>query len=262
MSIRIGHASIDEANKINGGSAGDQTGKEVCVRTWYKHTKGWVLLRCLDAAAREKIAQAMERACANPAIGYDQYQRDSLWNHIQDKGYDPSQTTKNVETDCSALVRVCIAYAFQRDVAGNIRTINEPATLVSTGLFERLDDAKYCDSSDYLLRGDILCTPVSGHTVVVLDNGARVSNATTTTTSKTEEGFKVNMKELKKGCAGKQVKTLQALLIGYGYSCGKSGADGDFGAATDSALRKYQKANGLTVDGVAGPKTWAKMLGV
>ena len=86
------------------------------------------------------------------------------------------------------------------------------------------------------------------------------TSAPTTTTQK--EGFKVNMKELKKGCAGKQVKTLQALLIGYGYSCGKSGADGEFGSGTDSALRKYQKANGLTVDGVAGPKTWAKLLGI
>ena len=87
------------------------------------------------------------------------------------------------------------------------------------------------------------------------------STATTTTTQK-EEGFEVNMKTLKKGCAGKQVKTLQALLIGYGYDCGKYGADGDFGAATDSALRKYQKATDLTVDGVAGPKTWAKLLGI
>ena len=86
------------------------------------------------------------------------------------------------------------------------------------------------------------------------------SNATTTTIQK-EEGFKVNMKTLKKGCAGKQVKTLQSLLIGYGYSCGKYGADGEFGSGTDSALRKYQKANGLTVDGVAGPKTWATLLG-
>ena len=82
------------------------------------------------------------------------------------------------------------------------------------------------------------------------------------TTTQKEEGFKVNMKTLKKGCTGKQVETLQALLIGYGYPCGKSGADGDFGAATDAAMRKYQKANGLTVDGIAGPKTWAKMLGI
>ena len=86
------------------------------------------------------------------------------------------------------------------------------------------------------------------------------SAATTTTTTK--EGFKVNMKTLRKGDKGAQVKALQALLIGYDYDCGRSGADGDFGGATDSALRKYQSRNGLTVDGVAGPKTWAKLLGI
>ena len=87
-------------------------------------------------------------------------------------------------------------------------------------------------------------------------------SAATTTTTQKEEGFKVNMKTLRKRSYGKQVKTLQALLIGYGYDCGRSGADGDFGGATDSALRKYQSRNGLTVDGVAGPKTWAKLLGI
>ena len=30
--IKIGHASIDENGKITGGKAGDQTGKEVCIR--------------------------------------------------------------------------------------------------------------------------------------------------------------------------------------------------------------------------------------
>lgn len=88
---------------------------------------------------------------------------------------------------------------------------------------------------------------------------AHVTTPAPTTTTK--EGYAVNMKTLKKGCYGKQVKTLQALLIGYGYDCGRSGADGDFGGATDSALRKFQSRNGLTVDGVAGPKTWAKLLG-
>ena len=83
----------------------------------------------------------------------------------------------------------------------------------------------------------------------------------TTTTAKKEE-FKVEMKTLKKGATGPQVQALQALLIGYGYDCGRTGADGQFGGATDSALRKYQSRNGLTVDGVAGPKTWAKMLGI
>ena len=83
-----------------------------------------------------------------------------------------------------------------------------------------------------------------------------------TTTITTKEGYDVNMKTLKKGDKGAQVKTMQALLIGYGYDCGKYGTDGDFGAATDAALRKYQTGNNLTVDGIAGPKTWAVLLGI
>ena len=171
--VRIGHASIDEKGRIKNGTAGDQSGREVCIRDWYCHTKGWVVLRCKDAASRERIAEAMEKACANAMIGYDQNQRDSLFQNVKNAGFDPSKTTKQVETDCSALVRVCIAYAYGRDVAGNIRTVSLPKTLVNTGHFEKLTAKKYCTGTEYLLRGDILCTPVSGHTVVVLDDGSR-----------------------------------------------------------------------------------------
>ena len=39
MSVMIGHASIDENGRITGGAAGDQSGTEVCKRTWYnKHS--------------------------------------------------------------------------------------------------------------------------------------------------------------------------------------------------------------------------------
>jgi peptidoglycan hydrolase-like protein with peptidoglycan-binding domain len=37
-------------------------------------------------------------------------------------------------------------------------------------------------------------------------------------------------------------------------------ADGEFGPVTDVALRAYQRAKGLMVDGVCGPKTWAALL--
>ncbi len=69
---------------------------------------------------------------------------------------------------------------------------------------------------------------------------------------------------LKKGSKGDSVKALQILLIGTkpGYSCGKYGADGDFGSATESSVKAFQEANGLDVDGEVGPKTWAKLLGV
>jgi hypothetical protein len=74
--------------------------------------------------------------------------------------------------------------------------------------------------------------------------------------------YSVRMPRLSKGSKGEPVKTLQILLIGYKYSCGAYGADGDFGSATDAAIRRYQKAHGLSVDGVVGPATWKKLLGV
>ena len=253
MTVRIGHASGDENGKTTGGAAGDQTGKEVCIRLWYLNKKLWVLLRCKDPQKRLLIAEAMEKACANSHIGYDQNQRDSLFNAVKGLCFDPSKVTKKVETDCSALVRVCIAYAYGKDLVGNIRTVTEPAALVATGEFEKLSSAKYTESSDYLMAGDILCTPVSGHTVVVLDNGAKTP---------TEKVCHVKVCVLKKGDKGSQVKALQTLLIGNNCSCGEWGADGDFGSGTESAVRKFQSRNRLTLDGVAGSETWNKLLGV
>jgi hypothetical protein len=58
---------------------------------------------------------------------------------------------------------------------------------------------------------------------------------------------------LRKGSKGDLVKKLQAAL--------NIGADGDFGQGTENALKKWQDRNGLTADGVAGPKTLAKLLG-
>ena len=54
--------------------------------------------------------------------------------------------------------------------------------------------------------------------------------------------------------------SLQFLLIGYGFSCGKNGADGDFGKDTLAAVKKYQLKHGLSPDGIVGEKTWAKLL--
>lgn len=85
-----------------------------------------------------------------------------------------------------------------------------------------------------------------------------------TETIKPEEGCTVNVSVLRKGSRGESVKALQILLIGTepGYPCGKYGVDGSFGSATENAVRKFQKAKGLEVDGVVGPATWSKLLGV
>ena len=84
----------------------------------------------------------------------------------------------------------------------------------------------------------------------------------TKSTTKKKGVCTVQVKELQKGSNGDQVKALQTLLIGYGYSCGKAGADGDFGTNTEKAVKKYQKAVGLAADGIVGANTWNKLLGV
>ena len=295
MAVKIGHARHDENNKIKNGAAGDQTGGEVAITNWYLHAKGWVVLRCKDAAKREKIAQAAEKACKNNQIGYDQYQRDTLFNNVKDKGFDPSKTTKKVECDCSALVRVCIAYAYGKDIAGNIRTVSEPAALVKTGEFDKYTSAKYCKSSDFLRRGDVLCTPVSGHTVVVLTDGAKVTKAATDGKLVTDGSFgtktvKATQKVLGTTVDGvvsnqkaTQKKYLEAAygnawefkLINYsgGSAMAKAvqkliGTDvtGFFDKKTVTAMQKFLQVKGYDcgeVDGYMGEKTvtaWQKYI--
>ena len=65
---------------------------------------------------------------------------------------------------------------------------------------------------------------------------------------------------LSKGDNGAAVKTMQLMLIDLGYSCGSAGADGDFGSGTESALKKFQKAKGLEVDGKYGSASKAKLV--
>lgn len=80
---------------------------------------------------------------------------------------------------------------------------------------------------------------------------------------KTNKGeFTMEMRTLKYGSKGNDVKALQILLMGNACPCGKWGADGDFGISTENAVKEYQRKNGLTVDGVAGPQTWKSLLGV
>lgn len=74
-----------------------------------------------------------------------------------------------------------------------------------------------------------------------------------------ELNMKVRM--LRRGMQGADVKTLQAALIAYGFSCGASGVDGDFGGGTEAALKKFQTKYGLGADGIAGKGTWGKLLG-
>lgn len=64
---------------------------------------------------------------------------------------------------------------------------------------------------------------------------------------------------LRKGSSGKYVELLQNKLINAGYSLNPYGADGKFGARTETEVRAFQVDHGLTPDGVVGPMTWAAL---
>ena len=88
--------------------------------------------------------------------------------------------------------------------------------------------------------------------------GNTVVTAPTQTTTATTESKAMTMNTLRKGSKGTQVKVLQFLLNEGGYNAGNT--DGIFGTNTQTAVKAFQQAAGLSVDGIAGKNTWAKLL--
>ena len=64
---------------------------------------------------------------------------------------------------------------------------------------------------------------------------------------------------LRKGNKGPYVTAVQTMLKNKGYDLGKWGVDGDFGSATEKAVKEFQADHGLDPDGVVGPKTYAAL---
>ena len=172
MTVYIGNAVGDENNKARGGEPGDQTGNELKIQPWYKNKKGWRVFRPKSYEVAQKLADDMRAACENPAIGYDQKQRNTLYTVASRFGFDCKEVNEPCECDCSSLVRVCLAYA--GIMLSNFNTATEPSKLINSGQFDELTDIEVTDTPDFLRTGDVLITSVKGHTAIVLNNGARV----------------------------------------------------------------------------------------
>lgn len=64
---------------------------------------------------------------------------------------------------------------------------------------------------------------------------------------------------LQLGSTGSMVKTLQIRLNVWNFQPHLA-VNGDFGPAAEAAVENFQAAEGLTVDGIVGPATWAELL--
>lgn len=245
MSVLIAHASISENGTVNG-TKGDQTKKEVCIRTWYSKPWGSVI-RFTDPNMAEKVASCMEMACANDNIGYSQNTRNTLLNESRKHKYDVSKVTIPVNADCSSLVSVACMYAgipesmlVYNGNCATTRTLQN--ALKATGLVKIYTTPDYTAKNDKLKRGDILLKSGS-HVVVVVK---AISNP-----------YKRSVKLIKRGMKNESVKWLQWELNRLGY---KLIVDGDFGQKTYAAVIDFQQTHSyqgkkLVVDGLVGAAT-------
>lgn len=245
MMVKIAHASIDENGCTRNGQAGDQTGREVCVRSWYN--KPWnCVIRFNDLRIAEKVADCMEKAAANNMIGYDQNQRNTLLTKARKYNYDVSRVNEPCETDCSALVSVACMYAGIPESAltlhGNCATTRTLRnSLKATGEVSVFTTPLYTSKAEKLKRGDILLREGSHVAVVVEAEG---------------NPYKLSKRIVQMGDKGESVKWVQWELNRHGAALK---VDGIFGNQTKLSVLLFQKQNGLTPDGIVGPKTIAAL---
>lgn len=178
--MRIGHASISEngnSGRDGKAKAGDQTGKEVCIRNFYK--KPWVyLLRVKDRNLAEKMAKCCETLCNNNHIGYDQLNRLTLYKELKKINYDYNKLNVDCETDCSAFVTVicqCCGINIPYPSGNAPTTSNMVRIFEATGYFDVITDSAYINTEANLRKGDILVGKPATHTVMVLDDGSTVA---------------------------------------------------------------------------------------
>lgn len=247
--IMIGSARIDERGKSSGGAAGDQkqgsssndTKGEVSMQPFYVHRKGWYILRPKSATLAANMAERMIAACNNKNIGYDQGNRLGVILY----GID---TKTKTECDCSSLCRQIVKEASGKD-PGNFTTANAVAVLGATGLFmKKISYVSQAKTPIY--NGDILVTKTKWHIAVVVAGHLRSQIQNSGSGSSVAKG-EYNMQTIRKGSKGKAVKIWQVIL---GYTGSK--IDGIYGSGTEADTKTWQKAHGLTADGIVGTKSW------
>lgn len=296
MFVRCGWASIDERGRASGGSAGNQTGRELKTGDWYNFGQTMVI-RPKSRSLGLKMAKVMKKLCDNPCIGYDQSQRTTLWKELSKVGWDVDRLKKKCETDCSALTAV-VCKACGVSISPDVWTGNLWSALARTKKFEKLTSAYYVKSSKGLRAGDIVLNP-ERHVIMVIADGPVVKGqeglnkmvgaklkldghagletkqigveALTVGLNK-DFGLKlevdssydrrvkaaVDKHPVRPGMTGKEVEAVQCLLYCKGYN--PNGIDGHYGPGMETAVGQYQADNGLVVDHSVGPKTMLRLL--
>lgn len=175
MSVKIGHAAIDENGNITGGKSGDQNGREVKISNYYSPAGGWdYTIRAKRRTIAFDMATVCRILCSDGKVGYDQCNRNSLHKELQDIGYDIKRLSeiKMCETDCSAFMVACAIAAGAKSME---YTGNAPTTRTMRDAFLYSGDFMILDGNENPLIGDIRVKE-GVHTVMIV-NGAPIYNS-------------------------------------------------------------------------------------
>ena len=129
---------------------------------------------------------------------------------------------------------------------------NMPATTIEAGFVDSQTDNDLFDS-----KFEQICSGIANAISSVAGGGSVPTPEPTPTPTPTPSGFSVGriLKYVHPLMTGSDVTVIQQALINAGYSVGNRGADGQFGSDTESAVYKFQRAKGLSDDGIVGKNT-------
>lgn len=192
----IVHASINEKGKTTGGKPGDQTGKEICVRSFYNYKGGWDYHFRFSDAISTRPATKPSTTPKNDLVALGQQHTINYTGHnIGVDGMYGPQTRANI-------VR-CFQVAMNHDYHSGLKV-------------------------------DGVC-------------GKNTINA-------------LGKHYVKLGECQEMVRAVQVALYCYGFNPGKT--DAIFGDNTKLAVLQFQRAKGLTADGIAGKNTIKALMGI
>ena len=172
----ISNCGSDEHGKTHGGKAGDQTGKEWRIKSWYDRPWKCILRYKGNSEVNELLANLAIQSAENDKVGYDQWERQTFWKNLVKANYHPEDIKTVCESDCSAGVMALVKAVGYRLNIKALKDVNENLTcrgmrkaLQKAG-FEVLDAKKYLTSEKYLQRGDILLNDTA-HTAIEVGDG-------------------------------------------------------------------------------------------
>lgn len=286
MAYLVSNCGKDENGGWHGGRAGDQTGYEYYIRSWYDYSQTYTA-RHPDQKVQQTIARLARDAANNNNIGYDQDQRTTFWEQLKKVGYEPSKIKTPCEADCSsstaAIVKATgylLGIEKLQQVSEWMWTGNEKAQLTKAGFTIITSGVR---NPATLQAGDIQFNDLHHTNIFVSDSkpsrldvdgwlgplsismwqqqiGGAIDGvvsgqcreyaehfAAITSITWTEEGSYL-------------VELVQRKLIRAGISCGEWGANGILGSYTVKALQTWLIRQGYScgsagADGYLGNET-------